>query len=254
MTAIASISNSEAGSSVRTKLNSVITLANANNLADLREAMVDADKTFTATYREVYLGTTLTAPRTLTLPSASAFSAGTTLIFLDEIGGVTSTNTVTITRAGADNINGATTLVIKSAYSVCMMVTDGTSKWTAISTLNNVEGTWSPTLTGFSADPTGGAYAYQLTGGWCTIFALWTGNGTSNATTKTMTLPYAAASGQAQQSTCRAIDNGGGSTLGFLATRSGSNVLDIYPTITLGNWTASGSARYFISSFKYKVA
>jgi hypothetical protein len=61
------------------------------------------------------------------------------LYFIDEIGGVTSTNTVTITRDGADKINGANTLVVNSAYNTCALVTDGVSKWTA--TFNTVSQT-----------------------------------------------------------------------------------------------------------------
>ncbi|MDQ3047055.1 MAG: hypothetical protein M3R27_05855 [Bacteroidota bacterium] len=94
-----------------------------------RETMSDANKTFSAGKTQVALTSVLTAPRTLTLPAASAFTAGTELIFDDEIGGVSTTNTVTIARVGADTINGSTSEIINAPFGQRRFFSDGVSKW-----------------------------------------------------------------------------------------------------------------------------
>ncbi len=95
------------------------------------EAMVDADKTFTAGKTIMSLTTALTATRALTLPAANAFPAGTKLIFVDTIRGVSIGNNITITRAGSDTVNGATTLAFNIIGGTVELITDGTSKWIA---------------------------------------------------------------------------------------------------------------------------
>ena len=96
----------------------------------LRETMVDSNKTFSAGKTAVYTTVVFTAPRTITIPLASAVSAGRQIIIDDEIGGVTSTNTLTVTRAGSDTINGASTFILNKTYGVVRLISDGVSKWT----------------------------------------------------------------------------------------------------------------------------
>lgn len=154
-----------------------------------RESMGDADKTFSAGISEIYLGSTLTAPRTLTLPAANSLPAGGELIFVDEVGGITATNTVTITRAGADTINGSTTSIVSVTNAITRLITDGTSKWTANVAVPYVQGSWIPTWTGFSADPTSVSATYILIGKFCWV-SLTGVAGTSNSTALTVTLPF----------------------------------------------------------------
>jgi hypothetical protein len=49
---------------------------------------------------------------------------------VDEVGGIGSTNTLTITATGAETINGAASFVLNVAYAGARFVYDGTSKWT----------------------------------------------------------------------------------------------------------------------------
>lgn len=74
----------------------------------------------------------MSAARTATLPAASTAGAGAVYYIADESGTVTSTNKITVTRAGSDTINGGTTLSLTTAYGNTLLVSDGTSKWTAI--------------------------------------------------------------------------------------------------------------------------
>lgn len=64
----------------------------------------------------------------LTLMAASAVPAGTVVYFFHETGG----NTVTITRAGADTIDGGTTLALNTANPVRRLQSDGVSAWTSV--------------------------------------------------------------------------------------------------------------------------
>jgi hypothetical protein len=91
-------------------------------------AVADADYTVLATDLDVGY-TSISAARVITLPAASAVNAGQVLVIGDVSGSASATNTITITRAGADTINGATTYVIKSANGLARLISDGASKW-----------------------------------------------------------------------------------------------------------------------------
>jgi hypothetical protein len=80
---------------------------------------------------------TMSASRTVTLPAASAYARGAMIIIADESGTCTATNTIVVTRAGSDTINGATTktIGILGGYDVCILMSDGTSKWTVLSSI-----------------------------------------------------------------------------------------------------------------------
>lgn len=77
---------------------------------------------------------TMSASRALTLPPASAYGSGF-LTIADESGTVTGVNTIVVTRAGADTINGGTTSTIITAYGTRVLLCDGVSKWTVTSSL-----------------------------------------------------------------------------------------------------------------------
>lgn len=91
----------------------------------------DAIYTFLSTDRYVELTTALTAPRIWTLPVASTYPAGTRIVVQDAIGGITSTNTLTIQANAADTINGAATFVLNAAYAGVELRSNGTDKWSA---------------------------------------------------------------------------------------------------------------------------
>lgn len=209
-----------------------------------RETMVDANKTFSSGKTEVYLSASLTAPRVLTLPAASAFTAGTELIFVDEAGAISSTNYVTLTRVGSDLINGASTAVFSVPYATYRFTTDGSSKWT----LNNItpitSGTYVPTVTGYSGTPTISTAYYTLSDKQCTVnFSV---SGTSNATTLTATLPFNASSDISRQ-ICLGTNNTSTNVVGLVSTRSLSNVADCYSAVSGVGWTSSGTKVFWLT-------
>lgn len=75
-----------------------------------------------------------TLARTWTLPAANAQTAGLPLTIVDPVGGVSATNTLTVARAGADTIDGATTTVLSAAFGTVTLISDGVSKWTISAT------------------------------------------------------------------------------------------------------------------------
>jgi hypothetical protein len=104
-----------------------------------------------STDRYVYTNAAFTAPRTWTLPAASSLTAGTTIWVQDAQNTVTSTNTLTVSRAGADTINiGSTTLLITGAAGGITFTTDGVSNWGVPVQTPSTGGTGRPTLTNHS--------------------------------------------------------------------------------------------------------
>lgn len=97
---------------------------------------------------------------------------------------------------------------------------------------------YTPTYTGFSADPTSVVARYTLMGKVCSVYLRAT-PGTSNATSFTVTLPFAAANTAIQTHVIVATDNGANSS-GRVSTRVNSAIMDVYPTVTGTSWTASG--------------
>jgi hypothetical protein len=96
---------------------------------DKRTPVVDADKIIAST--DVYVAlTSISAPRTFTLPAANSVNAGYEIEVADESGSVTSTNTITVQRAGADTLDGGTTVKIATPYAIKRFFSDGVSKWT----------------------------------------------------------------------------------------------------------------------------
>lgn len=82
--------------------------------------------TVAETSNATYTGDATGGGFTFTLPAANARVAGTTYRFkkIDSSG-----NSVTIARAGADTIDGATTYVLAVQYAGADLVCDGSSKW-----------------------------------------------------------------------------------------------------------------------------
>lgn len=90
----------------------------------------DANYTILATDRMVF-HTALTAARTDTLPAANAVNPGQIFVINDFRGVATASNTVTLQRAGADTINGVTSIIAVGAqYAAGIFWSDGVSRWT----------------------------------------------------------------------------------------------------------------------------
>lgn len=95
-------------------------------------AVGNANYTILATDVYVYTSIAFTAPRAWTLPSAASYGPGRLLRVVDVLGTLTSTNTLTITRAGTDTINGLTTKVLLNAYQSVLLACDGVSLWSVV--------------------------------------------------------------------------------------------------------------------------
>jgi hypothetical protein len=91
----------------------------------------DSNFAIPSTASLVSTATALTAPRTWMLPTASSLAAGCTVTVSDSVGGVTSTNTLTVTRAGTDTISGATSVVLQAAFASATFKDTGSS-WTIV--------------------------------------------------------------------------------------------------------------------------
>lgn len=93
-----------------------------------------ADVTVSAATTLLRLTAQTTANRTITLPAANAYPGGTALV-IDTGVGIGNTKTVTIQRAGSDNIVGldgtnVTSLSLGQSKGLFTLVRDGSSKWT----------------------------------------------------------------------------------------------------------------------------
>ena len=91
----------------------------------------DTAYTILATDQTVGTSAAFTAPRIWTLPAANTVNKGQQLFLADFAGGVTATNTLTISRAGADTINGGTSVIINAGNGAFILVSDGVSKWSS---------------------------------------------------------------------------------------------------------------------------
>jgi hypothetical protein len=103
----------------------------AEVLTNTRTAVADTAYTALATDRTVAF-TSLSAPRVVTLPAASAYPTGTRLVVFDESGLCSATLTITIEPAGSDTIDGATSAVLSSAYGYLALQSNGSGKWTIV--------------------------------------------------------------------------------------------------------------------------
>lgn len=92
----------------------------------------DSIYTILNTDRNVFTNAAFTAPRIWTLPAANTLNAGQGILIADLAGGVGSTNTLTVTRAGADTINGTASVTLNASSTSVQLVSDGTSKWYAV--------------------------------------------------------------------------------------------------------------------------
>jgi len=149
---------------------------------------------------------------------------------------VDGTPTTTVTMAGNTSYamsSGVTTTSLAYSYA---LIPPGYSTWWA----------WSPTLTGWSADPSNAANRFAITGRKCEIMVAQTTAGTSGSTSKSITLPV----------TPRLVTNGRWYGTGYALNNNSAveaglviNSNDATGVLTNGNtgvaasWTASGNCR-----------
>jgi hypothetical protein len=129
-------------------------IASARKTFVLTDRIAVADAAYTALITDNNIQyTSITAARVLTLPSAATMAAGDSFWIGDSSGSCSATNTITITRAGTDTINGGTTYVLNTAFGQTRIQSDGAAKWTIIGG-SQFATLASPTFTGVPAAPT----------------------------------------------------------------------------------------------------
>lgn len=115
------------------------------------------------------------------------------------------------------------------------------------------EGSWVPTYGGFSAAPSGGIFNYIKVGKMVTVWGSGSSAGTSNATTKTITLPFAALRGDDPVGMGLAFDNGAFKTNPCRIDLSASSATaTVYLDLAGTGWTASGGCTFYFS-FTYEA-
>jgi hypothetical protein len=96
----------------------------------VRQTFSNAAVTITAGTTVLAQIGTLTASRTVTLPAASAYLGGHGILLIDESLTVTAGNSLVVQRAGSDTVNNATSVACQAGLGM-VLISDGTSKWTA---------------------------------------------------------------------------------------------------------------------------
>jgi hypothetical protein len=103
---------------------------------------------------------------------------------------------------------------------------------------------WTPTITGFSANPANGLYYYTLIGKTCHLSVRMPNSGTSNATTFTLSLPFTARTGSMCTRLCTGVDNSGDTLAIAVISSSNYAVATLWKGATFGGaWTNSGAKR-----------
>lgn len=98
--------------------------------ADSLTTFSNANYTGLAADRNILQIGTMSASRAVSLPAASSVPAGASILIGDASGSVTATNSIVVTRVGADLIDGSTLATLTTAYSSLRFTSDGTSAWT----------------------------------------------------------------------------------------------------------------------------
>lgn len=81
---------------------------------------------YTATAQDSFIAVSAASPWALTLPAASGVAAGHMYIVKKTDNNA---NAITVTRAGSDTIDGATTFALSAQYKYVKIVSDGSASW-----------------------------------------------------------------------------------------------------------------------------
>lgn len=115
--------------------------------------------------------------------------------------------------------------------------------------------TWTPTITGYSADPTGGQYLYRQVGKTVDVSIREENTGTSNSTSLILTLPVTAKSTAYTYQMALGTNNGTLTSASIIVDGATSTTtVRAYVGATLSNWTASGAKRLVAANFTYEAA
>ena len=116
---------------------------------------------------------------------------------------------------------------------------------------------WTPTLSGWSSNPANGVYRYKQIGKLVHLAIRQPTDGTSNATTKTISLPVTAATitNMVWDGTCRVVDIGVSSTtFGLIEVASAGTTASLFTNANGAAWTNTGNARVPSASVIYEAA
>lgn len=105
--------------------------------ANMRTQVMDAPYAVLRTDRLVAY-VSLSAPRTVRLPAASAFPAGVPLTVVDESGGASPINIINVYAAPTELIDGRAFAAIASGFGSLTLVSNGFNKWTIIASRSAV--------------------------------------------------------------------------------------------------------------------
>lgn len=101
----------------------------------IKTQIATVDSTYTVDPEDTHVfGATAGAAFTATLPLAAAVRPGKEIVFKKTDA---SANDFTVSRAGADTLDGATTKVLGAQYDYMRVVSDGVSKWHIIGSVLN---------------------------------------------------------------------------------------------------------------------
>lgn len=92
---------------------------------------ISTDVVLTPLSTEVVLAVDTSAARSITLPSASAVSAGRVFVVKDATG-QSETNAITVLPDGSDTIDGALSQSLNSNYGGMWLITNGIDRWSII--------------------------------------------------------------------------------------------------------------------------
>lgn len=209
--------------------------ANFVDVQNITTASVTGAASLDATaFNKLHLLSGTSADYTVDLPTAVG-NAGGIVAFK---GVAALTKVITLAGVSGQTIDAEANRKI-STLGLIVLMSDGTN-WTVV----NEVGSWinyTPVYTGFSADPTHFQTEYFRQGKLCTVKIISLASGTSNASTFTITLPFNAAN--LSYGVCEITFEGSTATIGVIATRSSSNIADIYKTIVGSTWATSGNKR-----------
>ncbi len=193
-------------------------------------------------------GGTATALTVSTSPVPSALANGMKVSFL-----------VSTTNNGASTLNwngkGATNILdIRTGLSLVGNEMFATGIYTclyynsAFYLLNGspASAVWSPTLTGFSVNPTSASYYWKGVGKFKTLYISQGGDGTSNGTGCTISLPFTAATitnASWSAPLISAKDNGSFFNTGIAVIASAGTVINLYKDHSGAAWTNANGKR-----------
>lgn len=189
-------------------------------------------------FGKMHLCTGTVSAYTIGLPTAVG-NANKSIAFKGSADGLTVN--VTIDGNSGETIDGEDSRQF-NAGGLFVILSDGTN-WHLVAEVGSWV-TYTPVWTGLSADPVMSEAKYWRTGKNCLVQFRCGTDGTSNATTKTITVPFNAYAVIQLASVTSVRNNGTTQTYpGYFQTRASSNVVDLFRDATSLAWTASGGFR-----------